>query len=381
MPTSDFGPFAGRTWLNTAHQGPLPRPAVAAARDALADKAAPARIADDAFFELPQRLKRGLARLVGADPADVVLGNSTTYGLHLLAHGLPLQAGDEVLLVDGDFPASVTPWLALERRGIRVRLISPRSRPLSAAQLEAELSPRTRVFCSSWVFSFTGEAVDLAALGAVCRSAGVTFVVNGSQGVGARLIDVGSLSIDALVSCGFKWLCGPYATGFAWLRRELTERLDYRQAYWLSQMSGSDLANEMSYELRDDLGASEYDVFCTANFLNFAPWAAAVELLLDRGIEAVAEHDQRLVGRVVDGLADSEWELVSPAQQPDRSTLVLIRHRQPERTRRAFDALAAEGVDVALRGDCIRMSPHLHNSDADIDRALDVLTGVTQVVG
>jgi cysteine desulfurase/selenocysteine lyase len=147
--------------------------------------------------------------------AELVLGNSTTYGLHLLAHGLPLHRGDEVLLVDGDFPATVIPWLPLERRGIRVRRLEPEARPLSAAQLEAELTPATRVFCSGWVFSFTGEAIDLDAIGRLCRERGVLFVVNASQAIGARLLDLGATPVDALVSCGFKWLCGPYGTGFA----------------------------------------------------------------------------------------------------------------------------------------------------------------------
>ena len=79
---------------------------------------------------------------------------------------------------------------------------------LEAGQLEAELTPATRLFCTSWVFSFTGHMIDLAAVGRVCRRAGVTFVVNGSQAVGAVPLDLADLPVDALVSCGFKWLCG-----------------------------------------------------------------------------------------------------------------------------------------------------------------------------
>jgi selenocysteine lyase/cysteine desulfurase len=89
------------------------------------------------------------------------------------------------VLVDGDFPATVVPWLPLAERGVRVRLLEPEGGVLEAGQLEAELGPATRLFCTSWVFSFTGQKVDLAALGRVCRRAGVTFVVNGSQAVGA----------------------------------------------------------------------------------------------------------------------------------------------------------------------------------------------------
>jgi len=106
-----FGPL-DRAWINTAHQGPLPRAAAEAARLAIEEKLDPRRIAEEAFFEVPHTLRGTLGRLVGADPREIVLANSTSYGLDLLAHGLPLQVGDEVLLVEGDFPASIYPLLA-----------------------------------------------------------------------------------------------------------------------------------------------------------------------------------------------------------------------------------------------------------------------------
>ncbi len=368
-----FGSFDGRIWLNAAHQGPLPLAAAAAAHQAVAEKVSPGRIADEAFFAFPRELKRELGDLLGVPGFEVVLGNSTTYGLHLLTHGLSWQVGDEVLLVDGDFPATVIPWLALRRRGVRVRMLKPSRRPLTAAELERQLGPATRVFCSSWVFSFTGEAIDLQAIGALCRERGVRFVLNASQAIGARPIDLATAPVDALVSCGFKWLCGPYGTGFCWIEPGLLERLEYEQPYWLAQMHGGDLSREGAYELHADLGAARYDVFCTANFLNFAPWRASIKLLLDIGVEAIAAHDQALVQRLIDGLVDTDWELVSPAREPERSTLVLIRHPTPERTAAAAAALAAAGIDIAERAGSLRFSPHLYNTTSDIDRVLAVI--------
>ncbi|HET9559884.1 MAG TPA: aminotransferase class V-fold PLP-dependent enzyme, partial [Actinomycetota bacterium] len=121
----DFGGFDGRAWLNCAHQGPLPLVAVAVAERALADKAAPHRMGNEAFAEVPRRLKDALGRLAGVPAEEVILGNSTTYGLQLLVQGVDWRDGDEVLLVDGDFPATIVPWLPLAERGVRVRLLRP----------------------------------------------------------------------------------------------------------------------------------------------------------------------------------------------------------------------------------------------------------------
>jgi cysteine desulfurase/selenocysteine lyase len=123
----DFGPFDGRVWFNTAHQGPLPRVTIAAARVALEQKARPYLLQDEDFFEVPRKLRVALGKLVGAPSDDIILGNSTTYGLDLLANGMQWQSGDEVLVVDRDFPADVLPWLMLRDRGVVVRFIEARA--------------------------------------------------------------------------------------------------------------------------------------------------------------------------------------------------------------------------------------------------------------
>src|ERR1700730_15627362 len=186
----DFGPFDGRIWLNCAHQGPLPRVAVEAAQEALFWKIAPHRITDDAFNAVPQRLKKALGRLINAPAEDIILGNSTSYGLHLLANGFPWRAGDEVLVVQGDFPANVLTWLGLKKRGVVVHLIQPRDAALQADELQEHFTERTRLFCMSWVNSFTGHAVDIRSLGELCRASNVLFVLNGSQAIGTRVLDV-----------------------------------------------------------------------------------------------------------------------------------------------------------------------------------------------
>src|SRR4029450_6433617 len=122
---ADFGDFEGRAWLDCGHQGPLPRAAGAAGGRARARKAAPPPLGDGSFTEVPGRLKAALGRLVGVPADQVILGNSTSYGLHLLVQGIDWRQGDEILLVDGGFPATVVPWLPLAERGFRVRLLRP----------------------------------------------------------------------------------------------------------------------------------------------------------------------------------------------------------------------------------------------------------------
>jgi selenocysteine lyase/cysteine desulfurase len=369
-----FGDFGGRVWLNCSHQGPLPRCAADAAAQAVAWKTSPHLLTQARFDEVPARLKRALGRLVGAATEDVILTNGASYGLHLLANGIPLRSGDQVLLVEGDFPSNILPWLDHRRRGIDVTLMQPRQFVPAPDEVAAALQPSTRVLCLSWVHSFSGHTADIEAIGALCRERGVWFLVNVTQGVGARPLDARTLPVDALVCSGWKWLCGPYATGLAWLRPQLRDQLEYNQAYWLAMQTATDLGGTGDeLDPPDDLGARKYDVFGTANFLNFHPWAEAVELILGIGIDCIEEHDQALVARLVDGLDRNRFELLSPARGPGRSTLVFVSHRDAARNEAIYRTLLEGGIHIALRRGRLRFSPHFYNTTEDIDRALSAL--------
>jgi selenocysteine lyase/cysteine desulfurase len=357
MWSSLFPGVAGRSWLNTAHQGPLPAPAVAAAERALAEKAAPFRIPDEAFEQRPERLRGLLAGLVGGRADEIVLGNSTSHGLHLVANGLTWSDGDEVVLAEDDYPATVLPFRRLEQYGVRTRT-APRERLADA------LTPRTRVVAVTWVDSFTGYAVDLDALGRACRSAGTLLVVNASQALGARPLDVAETPVDVVAACGYKWLCGPYGTGFSWIRPEIRRRLEPHQAYWLAQQAGGSLDHMREYGIRD-IGARGFDAFCPAAFLQNDTWAAAIEVLTGIGIERIAAYDQGLVQLILDRLDPDRYDVVSPAAGPERSTLVVLRPRTESATD-VVERLGLAGVDVASREGNVRLAPHLFNTNEQI---------------
>lgn len=369
----DFGPFNDHIWLNAAANGPLPRLAVEAAREALTWHISPYLLTEDRFRETPLRLKRNLGRLIGAPPANIILGNSTSYGLHLLANGIPWKKGDEVLVVKGDFPASILPWLGLRKRGVTIREIQPAGPKLNARDVEINLTKATRLLCATWVDSFTGHALDLKAIGEVCRAKGVWFVLNGTQAIGARSLDVATTPVDAVSCCGYKWLCGPYATGFCWMVPELLGSLDYNQAYWVTMHGERDFNKIRDYQIRTDAGAATYDVFASANLLVFTPWAVSVDYLLSQGISQIQKHNDRLVEQLVKGLEPKKFAVLSPTDPKERTAIVIISHRHADRNPALYEVLKRERIDISLREGNLRFSPHLYNTPAEIDYAVSML--------
>lgn len=372
--SKDFGPFENTTWLNCAHQGPLPKVAVAQAEEAVAWKIAPDKMTTERFSQVPENLRRVLGKLIAAPPEDVILGNSASYGLHLLANGIPWKAGDEILLVEGDFPADILPWLGLGKKGVNIRFLKPRQYVMQPDELLRNITPSTRLVCTTLVHSFSGFVADVQALGEICRARGILLILNVSQALGARCFRVSETSVDAIVGVGFKWLCGPYGTGFCWIKPSLRESLQYNQAYWLTMQTADDLANEQGIPgIRDDLGARRYDVFGTANFFNVKPLVASVKYLLAQGIANIEAYDQRLITRLIQALDPKKYDLLSPRDEAMRSTLVFISHKDPARNSELYENLLKKKVFVAYRSGKLRFSPHLYNTEADIDRAMSLL--------
>lgn len=371
--SKDFGDFEGKIWLSCAHQGALPKAAIAEALEALSWKVAPFKLTQERFDETPPRLKRALGQLINVPAEDIILGNSASYGLHLLANGFPWQKGGEVILAKNDFPSDILPWLGLEERGVKVKFIEPRDFVVQPDELLENVSANSKLFCITWVNSFNGGRIDIQALGEICRAHNITFMINCSQALGTRPLDVSALPVDAISCVGFKWLCGPYGTGFCWMKPELRESLSYNQAYWLAMQTAADLKSEPKLEIKKGLGARKYDVFGTANFFNFKPWAASIEYLLSCGISNIETHDQNLISRLVKGLDVEKFRLLSPQLGNLSSTIVLISHVNSNYNHEIFDYLKRNNLEIAMRKGSLRIAPHLYNTMENIDYLLEVL--------
>ncbi len=364
-----------RVWLNAAHQGPLPKAAANAVAEMVKLKLQPHHLQPHhSFADLPERLRASIADLIHADNSEVVLANSASYGLHVIANGLHLREGDEVVVASNDFPSDVLPWIHRRRRsGIVVKAVQPDDAVPSADEIASAVTSRTRVVCLPWVHSFSGQVLDIDAIGEICRRADALFVVNGSQGVGAIPMAVQAHPIDVLISVGFKWLCGPYGTGFAWLGPRALERVRPTKLYWLNALTTKDLEGEeidLSTVSPEPPGC--FDIFGTANFFNFAGLLSAVELIRRIGVDRIHRHDLSLSSDLVGELADSRYE-VHQRGDPDRLSSILFLRPTSEPLEAVASRLKAGQIDVAVRNGMIRLSPHLYNTRADVDRTLEVL--------
>ncbi len=369
----DFALFDGRIWLNAASEGPLPLVAAEALQEALEWKSKPYLLDIGKFNSTQRDLKESIGRLIGIPHRDVILGNSASYGLHILANGIPWKRGDEIILMHNDFPADILPWLALEREGVVIHQIQARKQVLQPEELLENITKQTKLLCIPHVHTFTGVVLDVERFSEICKDKGILFILNLTQSVGTMPIDLSKYPADAIVSAGYKWLCGPYGTGFCWIKPELRDQLELNRAYWSAVLSEEDLRGEDVLTARDPKTARKYDVFGTANFFNFVPFKASIDYWLEVGLENVRAYHDYLIDLFVSKLNLKQYQLISPKAGDQRSSLVVFSHYDKSKNRQMFKSLTERGIYTAFWKGNIRIAPHIYNAPEEIEKILELL--------
>ncbi len=370
---NDFAIDPAQIWLNVASEGPLPIIAKEALQEAIQWKMSPHLLSIPKFQQIPLELKQSIAKLINVYPEDIILGNSATYGIHLLANGLPLKAGDEIILMQNDFPTDILPWLSLTDKGVKALQLKPAHHVLTVEEIKAAITPRTKVLCLSYIHSFSGWPIDVRAIGNLAREYGILFVLNLSQAAGAFSINLRDLPVDAVVCAGYKWLLGPYGTGFCWMKKEVRETLNYPQNYWISLMDEASLSGEGVLTLKNTHVARRYDVFGTANFFNYVPWRASIDYLMSIGVDKIYEHNQLLVQQLIEGLKENNFNIISPQGCSLESNIVVFSHTDASRNAAIAEHLKSKGIHLAYWKGKLRASPHLYNQSTNIKDLIKAL--------
>ena len=361
----------GGIFLNSASVGPMPARSVAILAACNRDRARPAMWPLERINAVLSESRYLSARLINATESEIALMPNTTTGLNIAAHALPLGDGDVVLTFDGEFPSNVYPWLRLAPKGVTLELI-PRTAegwPDEARLHERLREPRVKAVVVSLTQFANGYTVDLAALSRVTRERGVYLVVDAIQAVGQLQVDVHATPVDFLACGAQKWLLSPWGTGFLYVRKELCTTLEPTFAGWAAFQGTDDYTRLTAYDPRLWPDARRFELI-TIPVQDFAAMNASVGLLLQVGIDNIAEHLLQLHRPVIQWAAKSGAAITSHTGERGSGILCL---RPRGDVAMAYQWLQASGVQCSLREGSIRLSPHLFNSEADLSRLIELL--------
>lgn len=360
------------TCLNHAAVSPLPACVVKSMEEHLQRCQSPPTYHAE-YMAAFNRTRNAVAALINATPDEIAFVQNTGTGISLIANGLPLQTGDEVILVDMEYPANVYPWMNLTQKGVRLRIVPHRGGGLDLGMLQAEVHERTRVITVSSVEFLSGYRTDLAALGAFCHQQGIFFVVDAIQSLGVIPLDVRACHVDCLAAGAWKWLLGPQGQAFLFCRQELLSQVQPILTGAEGVVNESDY---LTYDMRFVPGADRFHNGMLSG-ANIAGLGTAVEMLLKQGVDNIERRVLELTGLLIDGLQKRGYPIFSNLEPAHRSGIVTF---GAEDVGALYARLCAARVVVSCRWDAqgtkyIRVSPHAYSNEQDIAHLLRVLDG------
>jgi selenocysteine lyase/cysteine desulfurase len=360
-------------YLNAASVGPLPRAVKQAGEHGVARKAQPWAIEPDNARKQFDRARAAAARLINAEPDDVALISSISYGIATAGKVLTVPRGSRVLLLQDDHSSPVLEWMGrAEAQGFTIEIVPhPEDGDWTAALLAAINRPGAAPVGMASISSVhwsDGGAIDLERIGTALKAHDARFVIDATHGAGVMKLDVRTLDPDFLVFPTYKWVLGPYGRAFLYVAKRWQNGVPIEQAG--SQRRGID--SEWAPYLRDTAyvaNARRYDMGERDHYISLEMASVGMEMVADWGNDAIIERLRMLTDRLADGLRNS-GVLVSDARL--RAPHILSLGFPNGMPRDLIDRLAAENVFVAPRLGRMRISPHVYNTEADVDRFVEV---------
>ncbi|QDV69734.1 putative cysteine desulfurase [Rosistilla carotiformis] len=319
-----------------------------------------------------ESFRSGVARWIGASPAEIAMIPNTSHGVNLVAEGFPWKSGDNVVTFAGEFPSNRLPWDNQQSKGVEVRSIECPGGEVCLDQIAAQIDSRTRIVAISWVGYASGYRVDLDQLAELVHSRGALLFVDAIQGMGIYPIDVSRTPIDFLAADGHKWMLGPEGAGFAYIRREHIDTLRCTHVGWHSVRNAADFGNAR-LDLRPEASRFEAGSANMVGLLSLAESAAMFWKVIEvHGPEAIAQRVLRTAETLIDRLQKAGATVLNPWQEPHRSSIVVfdVPGVSPAEVRGIG---LQHDVVLSCRGGGVRASVHVYNNDEDLDRLIHVV--------
>lgn len=357
-------------YLNCASMAPQLRVVGQAAQDATRRNAAPWAIGSDEWFSQSERLRGLFAQVIGSDADGIAIVSSASYGIALAAANVPVRAGEEVIVMDREFPSNLYAWRELvRRRDARLRTVARSDGENWTEAVVAAISDRTAVVAVPNCHWTDGSLVDLVAVGDATRRVGAALVVDGSQSIGAVPIDLAAVRPDFLVTVGYKWLLGPYGVAYLYIAPKWRETGQPIEHSWLARAGSEDFARLTEYCDEFRHGARRFDMGGCPQFPLTPMAIAALEQIVAWRVDRIHASIAALIARLAEGLPSLAAR--SADDGPGAGHMMGIRVQRDIHGLAA--ALAGAGIYVGVRGDVVRVSPHVHNESRDIDRLIDAM--------
>lgn len=366
----------------------------------VSSKRLPYTISSEDFFTAPMETRALFSKLVNApDSKNITLLPSVSYGMATVAKNCTVKHGQNIVSVAGEFPSNVYAWKnILNAEAVEIRLVEPpkewksdemfikengdfigeytatRGERWNERILEA-IDENTALVVLCPLHWADGTLFDLEVIGDAARAVGALFVIDGTQAIGAMPFDVQRIKPDALIAASYKCMMGAYSIGCAFWGERFAEGVPLEET-WIGRVGSHDFRNLVNYQNTYQNGMERYNMGEQSNFTLVPMLHAAITQLLAWEPEHVQNYCQRLIQPLVEYCAEANFWMEEAHWRTAHLFGIRIPDGLPIDTLQ--QALSKRNVFVSLRGDSLRVSPSVYNTDDDIAALIDALKETVQ---
>ncbi|TGM58666.1 aminotransferase class V-fold PLP-dependent enzyme [Leptospira adleri] len=326
------------------------------------------------YGNVKNSIRKIVAGLINCDPEELCVIHNTNEGMNFLSLGFRLKTGDEILLLENEYPSNIYPWEHWKEKGVKIGTIPMANTPDQFLDnLKAAVSSHTKIVSLSAVHWCTGMPFPLEEIGNFLDSKGIDFVLDGAQGVGLVPIDVRKMKLKYIAFPAWKWLLGPLGLGMLYIQQDKIDTLAFP-----FKGTGSVVNDEVYLPYRAELkpGADRYEI-SSGNFLDWVYFQSTLEMLHKIGFHTVMERIYELADYLSEGMKAVRFQMELD-HFPDYRTGIVVGFKEGISMEELVSYLKKNGVMCALRLGKVRFSPHIYNRKDQLDRVVELLGNFSQ---
>lgn len=310
--------------------------------------------------------RKKLAQFLGADSSEVSFFTTTASALSQAALGLPLQANDEILTWDQEYPSNFYPWrMAAEKSGAKLIQIESENFETPAQKILDRVNSKTKVIAISWVQYQTGSVTDLKLLSDKLKGSGIWLVADIIQGAGVRPFHFHDSGFDIVCGGGHKFMCSGYGAGFMIMKKDRMQQLPPIE---FGAMTYGYPDTKKSFSIQPKADGSRYEPGSKA-LVEVIAMAASLDLFTEVGIEPIFKEASRLAGKLRKGLTGFGFKVFST-----EGPILNFTTPNSDELDQVIQKLNQAKISFVHRGPGIRLSAHGFNRDQEIETVLKTLS-------
>ncbi|MFM8913144.1 MAG: aminotransferase class V-fold PLP-dependent enzyme [Flammeovirgaceae bacterium] len=374
---SKFSLARGATYLNCAYMSPLLKSVEKAGIQGMLRKRSPFQVSSVDFFTETETLRAEYAKLIGVENQKrIVMVPSVSYGMATVVKNLFLSAGENIVVAGEQFPSNFYPWKKLcdEQRAhikaVEAPDVAARGQIWNERILDA-IDSKTKAVALGHVHWADGTKFQLEQIRQRTRDVGALLVIDGTQSVGALPFDVKTIQPDALICGGYKWLMGPYSIGLAYYGEYFNEGKPLEEN-WINRLDSENFAGLVNYQSQYQPGALRYEVGEHSNFILVPMMLAAVRQVAKWRPENIQQYCRKISSKATGLLQNEGYWVEDPNFRGHH--LFGIRIPKGHDLEKIKLALAQAKISVSVRGNAIRVSPHVYNTEEEMMKLVKALT-------